>query len=343
MDSDKDKAPNEEPKEGQAPADGASTDNQQAPADALSMTPDELAENAAQNPTASPTEPGEKKVSAFKKFYRKVNVYFLFFAVIIIVAGVVAAVTYLNSQKPPEQPDVANQQLTEEALQQLQNTDASVGNTAQTLTIKGNAVIDGQTLMRGNLNIAGNLQTGGSIQGPTLTISGATNLGQTQINDLQVATNVAIQGSTTMRDLNVAGTSTFNGAMTASQLTVSRLIMSGNAELQIPNHISFTGPTPGIATNGGVLGNGGSASTNGSDTTGSITINTGNNPSPGCFARLTFRQAFTNAPHVLVSPVGAGASQTNYYVDRDRSGFSICTSNAAPNNQSFGFDYFITN
>lgn len=340
MDPEKDKTP-----EGEAPSETQAT--QEAPADALSKTPDELdqeaAEQAAAHPETVQPQPIEKKISPIKRFFRKVNVYFLIFLLLIVVAGVVAAVTFLNSQKPPETPDVANQQLTEEALRQLANTDASVGNTSQTLTIKGNAIIEGQTLMRGNLNIAGNLQTGGTIQGPTLTISGSSNLGDAQINNLQVATNAAIQGDVSMRNLSVAGTSTFNGAITASQITVSRLIMSGNAQLQIPNHISFTGATPGIATNGGVLGNGGSASTNGSDTTGTISINTGNNPTAGCFARLTFRQAFTNPPHVLVSPVGSAASRTNYYVDRDRTGFSICTSNTAPNNQSFAFDYFITN
>jgi hypothetical protein len=198
--------------------------------------------------------------------------------------------------------------------------------------------------MRGNLNVAGNFQSGGSIQGPKLTISGETSLGSAQINSLQVATNTAIQGTTTLRDLSVAGTSSFSGNLTASQITTSRIVMSGNAILQIPNHLSFTGPSPSRTINAGVLGNGGSASVNGSDTNGTININTGANPSPGCFARINFQQAFTGAapPHVIVSPVGAAAGQLQYYVDRNNSGFSICTNNAAAAHQAFGFDYFVT-
>lgn len=325
----------------------SSQDEQQAPVDALSRTPDDLedeqAKQAAGDLDAPIDGPAVKKISPLKQFLRKVNLYFLIFGLLIVVAGAIAAVNYLNSQKTPVAPAVATQGLSENALKQLANSDATVGNTSQTLTIQGNAIIAGQTLTRGNLNVAGNFQTGGSIQGPSLTISGATNLGATQINSLQVATNTAVQGSTTLRDLNVAGTSSFSGPMTASQITVTKLVLSGNAVLQIPNHIAFTGPSPNRTINAGVLGSGGSASVNGSDTTGTININTGSNPVAGCFARINFQQAFTNQPHVIVSPVGAGAGQTQYYVDRNNSGFSICTAAPAPANQVFAFDYFVTN
>jgi len=317
----------------------------QAPADALSRTPDDLdQEQSAQaaTTTASTDDPNAKKLSPIKKFFRKVNLYFLIFILLVVVAAAVTVVNYLNSTKPAPTVDIATQGLTEEALKQLNNSDATVGGASQTLTIQGNTIIGGQTLMRGNLNVAGNFQSGGSIQGPSLTISGASNLGEAQINSLQVATNTAVQGSTTLRDLNVSGTSSFSGAMTASQITTSKLVMSGNAILQIPNHISFTGPSPSRTINAGVLGNGGSASVNGSDTNGTININTGNNPSAGCFARINFQQAFPGQPHVIISPIGAAAGQTQYYVDRNNSGFSVCTNNAAPANQVFGFSYFVT-
>lgn len=326
-----------------------SANDQDAPADALSRTPEDLeeeqAEQAVMNTDANTplAEPPEKKVSPIKKFFRKVNLYLLIFILLLAITAIIATVNYLNSQKEPVEASIASQQLTQDALKQLANTNASVGSASQTLTIQGNAVIDGQTLMRGNLNVAGNLQTAGEITGPSLTISGATNLGDTQINSLQVASNTAIQGNTTMRDLSVSGASTFDGPMTASQITVTNLILSGNATLQVPNHISFTGPAPSRTINAGVLGAGGSASVSGSDTTGTININTGNNPAAGCFARINFRQAFSNEPNVIVSPVGFAAGKTQYYVSRDTGGFSICTSAPAPANAAFAFDYFVTN
>lgn len=338
----------EKPKDEQQPESEATETGslEQAPSDALSRTPDELEEELAAKEAADPTpatnDPAVKQPSKLKQLFRKANVYFLLFLLIVTIAAIITAVNYLNSQKEPEVPAVANKELTEEELKQLANTDSSVGDVSQTLTIKGNAVIDGQALMRGNLNIAGNLQTGGSIQGPTLTISGMANLGQAQINSLQVAGDAAIQGNTSGQNLSIAGTSTFNGPMTASQISVTQLILSGNASLQIPNHISFTGPTPNRTTSP-QLGTGGSASLSGSDTSGVVNITTGNNPSPGCMVRVNFAQRFSNQPHVIISPVGSGAGLMNYYTERDNNGFSICAATPAPANQSFAFDYFVMN
>lgn len=335
MDSDKNTPETEKPEP---------KEEQQAPADALSRTPEDLEQEEAQHAAETAAEePAEKKLSPIKRFFRKINVYFLIFFLLIVVAGAVAIVNFLNSQKTTPEAALAAQNLTQDSLKQLANTDASIGNSSQTLTIQGNAIIAGQTLMRGNLNVAGNFQTGGSIQGASITVSGAANLGETQTNGLQVASNLAVQGSTTVRDLNVAGAASFGGALTASQITVTRLILSGNAALQVPNHIAFTGPAPSRSINASVLGSGGTASINGSDTSGTVNISTGSGTSAGCFVQLNFSQAFTNQPHVIISPIGAGAGLTQYYATRNNTSFSICTAAPAPANQSFGFDYFVTN
>lgn len=341
MDSDKDNSPDNENE------DHNLNDDHQAPSDALSLTPDELEEEAKKSEASKPDsdvppEETEKPASPIKRFFRRVNIYLLIFVLILVIAGVVTIVFYLNSQKVTPPPKIESQTLTEDALKQLANRDASVGNTSQTLTIQGNAVIEGQTLMRGNLNVAGNLQTGGRLQAPSLSISGETSLATAQINSLQVAQNIAVQGDVSLANLNVSGSSTFNGPMTASKITVTELILSGNATLQIPNHIRFAGPTPS-RTIDSALGNGGSASVAGSDTSGSVSIRTGTGTIPGCFIHVQFHTAFTNNPHVIISPIGAAAGNTNYYVDRDKNSFSICTTNAAPINSNFGFDYFVTN
>jgi len=322
-------------------------DTEQAPADALSRTPEELEQDqaaavAAGEASAKPDESGEKKVSPIKKIFRKVNLYILIFVLLAAIAGAYTIVSYLNSQKEAPTASIEGQTLTTDALKQLANTDATVGGTSHTLNIQGSVVINGQTLARGNLNVAGNIQSGGSLTAPTVTISGAANLGQAQINSLQVATNTAVQGSTTLRDLNVSGASSFSGPLTASQITTSRLVLSGNAVLEVPNHLRFTGPSPTRSVNSSVLGSGGSVSVNGSDTSGTININTGNNPTAGCFSQLTFSQRFSAQPRVLVSPIGAAAGLTQYYVNRSETGFSICTNNAAPANQTFAFDYFVS-
>lgn len=337
MDEDK-KQPDE--KKPDLESTSSSADVEQAPADALSRTPDELEEERVATEPAPSTDPAEKKPSKLRQLARKANIYFLLFLLMVAIGAIITAVNYINSKKEIPPPSIASKELTEEELKQLANTDSSVGDVNQTLTIRGNAVIDGQTLMRGDLNVAGNLQTGGSIQGPNLTISGTSNLGEVQINNLQVAGNAAVQGDITGQTLSIAGGSTFGGPMTASRITVTELVMSGNASLQIPNHISFIGPTPSRATNP-QLGTGGSASVSGSDTSGSVRITTGNSPSAGCMVRIGFNQRFTSVPKVLITPIGSAAGRTQYYVERDQDSFSICASSPAPANQSFGFDYFV--
>jgi hypothetical protein len=80
-------------------------------------------------------------------------------------------------------------------------------------------------------------------------------------------------------------------------------------------------------------------SLSGSDTSGSITVNTGGSPPAGCFASVTFSQKFSSTPHVIITPVGSAAAGLQYYVNRSTTGFDICTANSAPSGQTFGFDY----
>lgn len=338
MDSDKNTTPESD--------DIQENTTQDSPADALSRTPEDLEQEQAIKAASeekSAANTAAKKQSRIKTFLKKVNVYFLAFVLVVIIAGIVIFVSYLNSQKPTPKAVIEGQTLTEDALKELSNTDATVGNTSQTLTIQGNAIIAGEALMRGNLSVAGNFQTGGTIRGPSITISGDANLGSTQVNRLQVAQDLAVQGATSLRDISASGSVSFGGAVTASQITVSRLILSGNAELQIPNHISFTGPSPSRGATGNALGNGGSASVSGSDTSGTINIRTGTGTNTGCFVRINFNQNYTRQPKVIVSPVGSAAGQTQYYVDRDQAGFSICTAAPAPGSQTFAYDYFVMN
>ncbi len=330
-----------------------SKENQQAaPTDALEQ-PTDPNSAAAQEPlpnadgtAGTPTEPGgkpPKKPNALKKFFKRFNLYLLIFIFIVVIAGAVAVVSYLNSKKTPVAPTATSQQLSQDTLNQLSNSDATVGGSGQTLTVQGNAIFSGQVLIRSDLNVAGTIKVGTEVTVPQITVTGKSNLSDVQINSLQIANNTVMQGSlTAQKDINVAGAASFSGPVTAGQITVTNLILSGNASLQVPNHISFPGASPGRTIDNTVLGAGGSASINGSDTAGTVNVNSGNNPAAGCFVTVTFAQKFTSTPHVIISPVGNAAGQTQFYVNRTTSGFSVCTANAAPANQAFAYDYFVT-
>lgn len=325
-------------------------EEQTTPPDALEKTNEELAESASAGTAdantggaAAPDGKPPKKLSAFKRLRKRLNVYLLLFMLVAVIGIAIAVVTYLNSKKEPEIPALTNKTLDAETLKQLANSDATVGDTGQTLTIQGNAIIAGQMLVRGNLNVAGTIQLGGQFSVPDIVVAGTANLAKTQIESLQVANTIISQGKVTLQnELEVAGATAFNGAVTIGELTVNKLVMGGNGQLEIPNHINFSGASPGRVINAGVLGAGGSGSVAGSDTTGTININTGDNPTAGCFVRIRFNIPYQNTPHVIISPFNAAAAQTEYYVTRSTTEFSVCTLNTPPANQVFGFDYMVT-
>jgi len=328
---------------------------QEAPANALDTPPEEG------KPSTPPPTSGEdnkdstpaggkppKQISGIKKFFKKINLYLLIFVFLGIIVSAYTIVSYLNSKKETPSPAIATQPLNQEALNELAKSDTQVGGSGQTLTVQGNAIFSGQVLTKGDLGVAGNIvansvKASGEVSAPQMTASVKATINDAQINTLQVAANTTLQGTVTLqKDLNVGGTASFSGPVTAGTLTVTNLIMSGNASLRIPNHIAFPGASPGRTINSGLLGAGGSGTLNGSDTTGTINVNTGNGPSAGCFVNITFNQRFTSTPHVIVSPVGQAAGQAQYYVNRDAAGFSICSANAPPANQVFAYDYFVT-
>lgn len=301
-----------------------------APDENVKVAPDEVALN----------KPIGKKQSKIRKFFAFFNVYLLIFGLLLVIAGVVFIVSYINSQKEPEQPTTAMQNLTQEQLAEIANGDANVGDPRYVLNIQSDAVFAGNALIRGDLNVAGTLQLGQGLTIPGLTVSGPTNLAATQINNLSVAQGAVFQGAVTMQSDLTARNGNFGGTLTASTLNVGNLNLAGNGALTLSNHIRTAGGTPGRTQNNAV-GSGGSTSNSGSDIAGTLNVNTGGGTSAGCFATITFNQRFNRTPKVIVSPVGSGAGSVDYYVDRSATNFSICTSSPAPTGRSFAFDYFV--
>ena len=277
----------------------------------------------------------------FKRIWQKFNIYLLLFLLLVLVAVAVSVGFYLKNQKETvNSKDVINSQdLTEQSLKQLANTSVNVGNSKQVLNIQSNTIFSGSVLVRSDLEIAGTIKVGGDLQLPGITVSGTSKFSQLQADNVQINSSATVQGVfLAKKGINVTGNSTFAGTLTATQVATNSLQLNG--ELILTHHVTAGGPTPALSR-GGALGSGGTASVSGSDTSGSITINTGGGPGAGCFATVTFAQKFNGTPHVTVTPIGSGAASIDYYVNRSTSEFSICTASPAPSGQTFGFDYII--
>ena len=291
---------------------------------------------SAATPSSKPPKP--PLWARFRMLFRRFNIYLLLFIFVIIVGIVILAIAFIHSQTA--QGTISNQTLSQSTLEQLASTNATIGDSRQVLNIQSNAVFAGQVLVRSNLQVAGTIQVGGSLALSGITVTGSSAFDQVQIGKtLSVAGDTALQGALTVqKSLTVNGSGTFTGALSAGQLTASSLQLNG--DLTLTHHITFGGAIPG-KNNGSALGSGGTASVSGSDSAGSITINTGSGPSAGCFITINFTQKFNATPHVLVTPVGSGAGGLGYYVNRSTSNFSVCSTTAPGSGQTFGFDYLV--
>ena len=276
----------------------------------------------------------------FKHRLKRFNLYILLFIFILVMAGGIITIAYFQSKKASVTSTLKTQQLTQQTLQQVANSDATVGSSNQVLNVESSAVFAGKVLIREDLEIAGTLQVGGTAAFSDITVSGTSQLGQVQVNkNLSVAGDTGIQGGVTIaKSLQVSGTASFSGTLTAPQITTTNLQL--NSDLVLTHHIIAGGGTPNRST-GPALGSGGTTSVSGSDTGGSISINTGSSPAAGCFVTINFTSKYSSTPHVLVTPVGPGAGGLAYYIIRSTTSFSVCDATAPPSGTSFGFDYFV--
>lgn len=286
---------------------------------------------------SKPAPPSPFKHRSFiRRLWDKFNIYMvLFIFVLVLAVGALVIMTFKGRQDGAK--PISTETLSEDALKQLANTDVTVGNSKQILTVQANAVFAGAVLIRGDLEIAGALKLGGDLSLTNLTVTGNSKMGDIESSNVTVGNTLNVQGTLTLKSgISVAGQSNFNGGIVTSSLTTDALNLNGN--LRLTKHVTAGGTIPSISK-GTAVGSGGTVSLSGSDTSGTVTVNTGGSPPAGCFATITFSEAFKSTPHVVISPVSASAATLDYYITRSTTNFAICTANSAAVGVSFGFDY----
>lgn len=266
------------------------------------------------------------------------NIYLLLFILIVVLVAGFTLVSVQRNKKEAAPTTIDTQTLNPETLNKLNGTNTSVGDPKQTLSVESNAIFSGKVLIRDSLDVAGTIKVGGSLTLPGLTVAGTSTFDQIQANKISSAGDTNIQGQLTVqKGITITAGASFGGPITAPQLTVQSFQLSG--DLQLQRHIDAGGATPS-KSDGTALGSGGTSSVNGTDTAGTITINTGGGPGAGCFITVNFVQKFNSTPHVIVTPVGSAAGGLSYYISsRTTSGFTLCTANPAPGGANFSFDY----
>lgn len=281
----------------------------------------------------APAKP-PKKPGGLQAIRNKVNIFTLVFALIVLAAGVVVFVSLKPAKKANQTP---LGKLSDQQLSALKSNSTLVGDPKQTLDIQSNSVFEGQVLARDGVSVAGDLKVGGNLSLPNITIPGTGNFAQVGVTGpLSVGGDTNLQGQLSVqKNLNVTGSANF-GSLSVATLSVTSLQVKNDFTLS--KHIVTSGSTPGRGV-GTAVGSGGSASVSGTDTAGTVNINTGGSPPAGLFVTISFTQRFAATPRVVITPIGSTAASLQYYVNRDSNGFSIGTANAPPAGSSFAFDY----
>lgn len=294
--------------------------------------------NASTQMDAPRFTPKKPFVEKLQNIVGKVNIYFMLFILVILIAAIATFASYKTSKDAEKAATINGQTLSQEDLQNLKNNESTIGDPKQTLTVASNAVFNGRVLIRDSLDVAGTIRIGGALSLPGITVSGTSAFENVQIaSNLSIAGNAAVQGTLTVqKNLSVGGSASFAGAITAPQLSIDRLIL--NNDLQINRHIDAGGATPRVSS-GTAVGGAGTVSISGTDTAGTVSVNFGTSPVAGTIANITFVNNFSQTPHVVITPVGSNCANINYYVTRTTGGFSIGTTNSAGSGSSCAFDY----
>lgn len=277
-----------------------------------------------------PATPKKHRIVSFLKHF---NIYLVIFGILLTTAVVIVVISFLHNKSATTDTPLTTQSLSQDTLNQLKNSQTTLGDPKQILSVESNTVFAGTILVKQGVDVAGEIRTGGALSAASVSATGNSAFNQLQANSVTITGDATIQ-----KTLAVTGGGTFGGTLSAPTLSVNTLQLNG--DLQLNHHLDAGGGTPS-KTNGNALGNGGTTSVSGTDTAGTITINTGSSPAAGCFITVNFTQKFNDTPHVTVSPIGSSAAGISYYLNRSATSFSVCTTTAAPASSNFSFDYIV--
>jgi hypothetical protein len=269
---------------------------------------------------------------------------------LVVAAGLVLGGYYYfaaSKTKSTAQPKLTT--LDKDALQKLGSFFA--GNTptsgSEILTVAVSSLFQNRVGINNDLKVTGGTQISGPTALGDLTVDKTSTLGITHVRgQLTVAGPATLQspvilanGASITGNLTSSGNGSFGGSLSAGLLNTHDLSVSGTFNLA--GHIAITGQNPSVGP-AHEAGAGATASIDGNDSAGTVTINTGSGTGAASpLVTITFRTPYAKIPRVLITPVGQSSGTLSVYVQKTDKSFSInAASNARPGT-SYAFDYWV--
>ena len=226
----------------------------------------------------------------------------------------------------------------------------TAGKPAEVLTINSSSLFLGRVAVSSDVKVTGGLDVEGTTNLGNLNATKTTTLGVTNvggaltINGPLTVQNPAIfhAGASFGGNLTSTGSATFGGPLSAASVTVHDISVGGTLNLNGHLNIGGTSPTssPDVAA-----GPGASASIQGSDSAGTVSVTTGTVPANGnlggSLVKVTFHDKYPSAPTIVITGDGRDSAALQPYVLKSDNSFIIGTTFDAISHHSYGFDYWV--
>ncbi len=332
-------------------------DSQNTPAPEA-LQPQDASSTSPASPSPAPKKPSPLRRGGYRPSHKATFVAMIVVALILgINAGIIG---FVIKKQASSGPKVNNDQVTvsQSALSALGVNRNSVGDAGVQLVVGPSAKFNNEVQVGGDVSIAGALRLNSKFSASDASLA-KLEAGSTSLNDLNVNGAATASTLSLRSDLTVAGNTHFQGAVTTSQLLTvnNNLNVTGSvavggvlsvnsfhaaslavdSTITIGGHVITSGSAPGVSAGPGV-GSNGTVSISGNDASGTVAVNTGVGAGGGVVANVTFRNRYSNIPHVVVTGVGPGMGSV--YVFRTMSGFSIGV-NGGLSPGGYAFDYIV--
>jgi len=271
-------------------------------------------------------------------------------AILSINAGVIAYVLKGQADSSTDQPQ-GEVTISSDVLDTLGVSRNTIGSTGTELVVNPDSNFKGDVTIGGDVSIAGQLSINSVLAAADANLA-KLQAGDTTVSGLNVSGDATISNLNLRSNLVVAGLTQLQGAVTLSQLlTVDNSVnIAGNLSiggilsiggfqtniLTIGGHIITRGSAPGVSK-GDALVLTDTVSISGNDISGTVAVNIGTGSRSGVVAYVSFVNSYGNTPHIVITPVGPGASDV--YVNRSATGFSIGVSSIGSGGHAF--DYMV--
>lgn len=228
-----------------------------------------------------------------------------------------------------------------------------IDNSGTELNVGPDANFLGAMTVAKDVNIAGQLNLNGKLSASSMSLTNI-QAGTSAFNSLNVNGDGTISNLNVRKDLTVEGLTKLQGAVTVSQLLTVNNSVNILGNLSIGGILSMNNFQTNMLTVGGKITTRGSSpsvskgsgleaidtvSISGNDVAGTVAVNTGaGNLRGGILANISFVNAYSTTPHVVVTAIGAGVD--GVYVNRSSTGFSIGAISVSPA-AGHAFDYIV--